>query len=214
MCQFHINLMSFLRETLIYLPEIQPEAMGSKISMIKINSYKFNVFLGNNYHIFTKNTARGQGQKDWYDQDKSNVFLKSNYHIFTIMISLDNLSYALIKTSLSATMWSDQSGKIRVSTFSWCYGHLSVVQLMDQLNNTLDVLLVARALPMPCVLSAGNIIPPHNLKDWLCLNVWFLAAMELSMLIQKRLNGTKYGLQTRYALKSQSLTLLARCFFA
>ena len=27
------------------------------------------------------------------------------------------------------------------------YGHLSVVQLMDQLNNTLDVLLVAKALP-------------------------------------------------------------------
>ena len=58
------------------------------------------------------------GQQDWYDQDKSNVFLKSNYHIFTIMISSDNPSYASLKTSLSATMWSDQSGKIRVSTFS------------------------------------------------------------------------------------------------
>ena len=81
-------------------------------------SYKSNVFLKSNYHIFTINTARGQGQQNWYDQDKSNVFLKSNYHIFTIMISADNLGYALIKTSLSATMWSDQSGKIRVSTIS------------------------------------------------------------------------------------------------
>ena len=60
----------------------------------------------------------GTGQQDWYDQDKSNVFLKSNYHIFTIMISPDNLSYASFKTYLSAIMWSDQSGKIRVSTFS------------------------------------------------------------------------------------------------
>ena len=118
MCQFHINLISFLRATVIYLPEIQPEARGNKISMIKINSYKSNVFLENNYHIFTRNTARGMGQQDWYDQDKSNVFLKSNYHIFTIMISSDNPSYASLKTSLSATMWSDQSGKIRVSTFS------------------------------------------------------------------------------------------------
>ena len=80
--------------------------------------YKSNVFLKSNSHIFTRNTARGQGQQDWYDQDKSNIFLKSNYHIFTIMISSDNLSYALIKTSLSAAMWSDQFGKIRVSTFS------------------------------------------------------------------------------------------------
>ena len=49
---------------------------------------------------------------------KSNVFLKSNYHIFTIIISSANPSYTLIRASLSVTMWSDQSGKIGVPTFS------------------------------------------------------------------------------------------------
>ena len=55
---------------IMYLPEIQPESSGSKTGMKKINSYKSNVFLKSNYHIFTKNTIRGQVQQDWYDQDK------------------------------------------------------------------------------------------------------------------------------------------------
>ena len=80
--------MFFLRAIITYLPKIQPEARGSKIGMIEINSYK------------------------------SNVFLKSNYHIFTIIISSDNPSYTLIRASLSVTTWSDQSGKIGVPTFS------------------------------------------------------------------------------------------------
>ena len=62
--------MSFLREMIIYLPEIQPKSRGSKTGMMRINSYKSNVFLKSNYHMFTKNTTRGQGQQDWYDQDK------------------------------------------------------------------------------------------------------------------------------------------------
>ena len=88
--------MFFLRAIITYLPKIQPEARGSKIGMIKINSYK------------------------------SNVFLKSNYHIFTIMISSDNPSYALIRASLSVTTWSDQSGKIGVPTFSWWIEYLDL----------------------------------------------------------------------------------------
>ena len=62
--------MFFLRAIITYLPKIQLEARDSKIGMIKINSYKSNVFLKSNYHIFTKNTTRGQGQQDWYDEDK------------------------------------------------------------------------------------------------------------------------------------------------
>lgn len=60
---------------IIFLPEMQSETRGSKIGIMKINSYK------------------------------SNAFPKSKYHIFAIMISSG--SYALIKTSLPATTWSD-----------------------------------------------------------------------------------------------------------
>ena len=104
----------------MYLPEIQPESSGSKTGMKKINSYKSNVFLAIiTYLPKIQSEARcskiGMIKINSY---KSNVFLKSNYHIFTIIISSANPSYTLIRASLSVTMWSDQSGKIGVPTFS------------------------------------------------------------------------------------------------
>ena len=54
----------------IFTRNIRSEAKGSKIGMMKINSYKSNVFLKRNDHIFTRNTAKVQGQQDWYDEDK------------------------------------------------------------------------------------------------------------------------------------------------
>ena len=37
--------------------------MGSKIGTMKINLYKSAVILKSNYHVFSRNTARGQGYK-------------------------------------------------------------------------------------------------------------------------------------------------------
>ena len=96
-----INL-HILKSNYHILVEIQSEAKGSKIDMMMVNSYKSTVILELIYDTLYYCT--------WFVLDGN---------VLQILGYSDILSYALNKTSLSATMWSDQPGKIRVCTFSW-----------------------------------------------------------------------------------------------
>ena len=79
--------MTFLRAIIIYLAEIQSEARGSKIGMMKVNSYKSTVIL-----------------ELIYDTLYYCTWLVLDGNALQILGHSDILSNALNKTSLSATM--------------------------------------------------------------------------------------------------------------